>query len=103
MGSTSTVTFSCSRVGVDNSRRLSLLLHLKQAPGERPVSPPLAAARVVISVVLFLVAVVGKVSGWKECLVSPQDAWKEATKRTPALRMRYDYERRYTCSNEKGA
>lgn len=45
----------------------------------------------------------GKASGWKECLVSPQDAWKAATETTPALRMRYDYERRYTCSDERGA
>ncbi|CAB1114035.1 unnamed protein product [Ectocarpus sp. CCAP 1310/34] len=74
-----------------------------EAPGERPTSPSFAASRVATSVILFLGVVVGKASGWKECLVSPQDAWKAATDTTAALRMRYEYERRYTCRDEKGA
>ncbi|CAM9461906.1 unnamed protein product, partial [Ectocarpus fasciculatus] len=75
----------------------------KQAPGKRPASPSFAASRVATSVALFLGVFIGNASGWKECLVSPQDAWKAATEKTPALRMRHEYERRYTCSDEKAS
>ncbi|CAN0265984.1 unnamed protein product [Scytosiphon promiscuus] len=42
-------------------------------------------------------------SAWRDCVVSPDDKWKPATERTPALRMRYEFERRYTCSNERAS
>ena len=47
--------------------------------------------------------VVGGASGWNDCVVSPEDEWKPARERSPAMRMRYVYERRYTCDNVKGA
>ncbi|CAM9472212.1 unnamed protein product [Ectocarpus sp. 4 AP-2014] len=75
----------------------------EKAPDERPASPSFAASRVATSVIFFWGVIVGKASGWKECLMSPQDAWNAATDTTPALRMRYDYERRYTCSDEKAS
>ncbi|CAN0264221.1 unnamed protein product, partial [Scytosiphon promiscuus] len=37
-------------------------------------------------------------SGWKDCLISPQDEWKEATEPIPAMRMRAEYDRGYTCT-----
>lgn len=41
--------------------------------------------------------------GWKDCSISPQDEWSEATEPTPARKMRDEYERRYTCNtNEEG-
>lgn len=67
-----------------------------------PPSPlPSKLRGLVVSVVLSLGAV-ARTSGWKDCVVSPEDRWKPVRERTPALRMRYDYERRYTCINQKG-
>lgn len=65
-----------------------------------PSSPNLRG--LVASLVLSLGVVVGRASGWKDCVVSPEDKWEPARERTPALRMRYDYERRYTCPSTKG-
>lgn len=53
-------------------------------------------------VVALGVAGVSGEYGWNECVVSPQDEWKRATEDIPALQMRYDYKRRYTCEQEKG-
>ncbi|CAM9780401.1 unnamed protein product [Ectocarpus sp. 6 AP-2014] len=76
----------------------------QQAPGKRPAMPPSFAASslLVPSVFWFLGVVVGKASGWKECSVSPEDKWSPAPSRTStaALRMRFDYERRYTCDSK---
>ncbi|CAM9868740.1 unnamed protein product [Ectocarpus sp. 12 AP-2014] len=41
--------------------------------------------------------------GWKECSISPQDEWKEATEDIPAMKMRAEYERVYTCSTSEDA
>ncbi|CAN0086191.1 unnamed protein product [Ectocarpus sp. 12 AP-2014] len=41
--------------------------------------------------------------GWKECSISPQDEWKEATEDIPAMRMRAEYERGYTCATSEDA
>lgn len=47
---------------------------------------------------------VGRVSGWKDCSISPQDEWKEATQPIPAMWMREQYDRGYTCTtSEEGA
>lgn len=64
-------------------------------------SKPLAALSLVG--VVMLGAALGTASAWEDCVVSPDDKWKPATERTPALKMRYEFERRYTCSNERGA
>ncbi|CAN0195212.1 unnamed protein product, partial [Ectocarpus sp. 4 AP-2014] len=76
----------------------------EQAPGQRPATPLSFAASglLVPSVFWFLGVVVGKASGWQECSVSPEDRWSPAPSRTStaALRMRFDYERRYTCESK---
>lgn len=46
---------------------------------------------------LVIIGSAWPVWGWKECLISPEDEWKEATERIPAIRMREEYERTYTC------
>lgn len=51
-----------------------------------------------LRLVSVLFGVVGRASGWKDCLVSPQDEWKEATEPIPAMRMREEYDRGYTCT-----
>ncbi len=66
-----------------------------------------AATRVMTWLSILLLVALGAVGvsgeyGWNECLVSPQDEWKLSTEDTPALQMRYDYARRYTCEAEKG-
>ena len=63
------------------------------------------AAAVALSSLLVgttMVAVPPVASAWKDCSISPQDEWRQATEPTPARRMRNEYERRYTCNNEEG-
>eukprot|EP00903_Cladosiphon_okamuranus_P013413 g12497.t2 len=67
-----------------------------------PSRPSLIKPRGLLASVLSL-AVVGRVTGWKDCVVSPEDEWKPASGRTPAMRMRFDYERRYTCESTKAS
>lgn len=63
---------------------------------------PTLAFLVAATLTISSLTLVGGASGWKECMISPEDKWKQATQRTPALRMRYDYERRYTCEDTQG-
>lgn len=51
---------------------------------------------------LLPLCAVERTSGWVECSISPQDKWKLATERIPAMRMREEYERGYTCRKEAG-
>lgn len=41
------------------------------------------------------------VLGWKDCSISPEDEWKEATEPIPAMWMREQYDRGYTCTTSE--
>eukprot|EP00752_Nemacystus_decipiens_P008398 g7508.t1 len=42
-------------------------------------------------------------SGWEDCTISPQDEWRRATEPIPALRMRHEFSRKYTCEDERAS
>ncbi|CAN0216966.1 unnamed protein product, partial [Ectocarpus sp. 4 AP-2014] len=64
----------------------------------------LSCARTELVLVLTLLTVASPTAwGWKECSISPQDEWKEATEDIPAMRMRAEYQRGYTCATSEDA
>ncbi len=68
-----------------------------------PRSTPLSSCLFLLLLLLsFGASGVSGAYGWNECVVSPQDEWRPATERIPALRMRAEFDRRYTCNNERG-
>lgn len=62
-----------------------------------------ACLRALLGLMGVLILWVAQASGWKDCTISPQDEWRRATEPTPALRMRHEFPRRYTCEYERAS
>ncbi|CAN0116211.1 unnamed protein product [Scytosiphon promiscuus] len=71
-------------------------------PRKRHALPGCSHVSRLLAPVLF--GLVSRVLGWQDCSISPQDEWKEATEIIPAMWMREQYDRGYTCTtSEEGS